>query len=100
LSAVLDNVLAIATFIPIVKDLAALGAYDFPLWWGMLFAGTFFGNATIIGSTANIIAVGMIERRRKIHITFMQWVRFGIIIAVPTMIIATVMLLLQFSYMP
>ncbi|MFH1179186.1 MAG: SLC13 family permease [Candidatus Bathyarchaeota archaeon] len=100
LSAVLDNVLAIATFIPIVKDLAALGAYDFPLWWGMLFAGTFFGNATIIGSTANIIAVGMIERRRKIHITFIQWVRFGILIAVPTMIIATVMLLLQFSYMP
>ncbi len=99
-SSILDNVLAIATFIPIVKDLSSLGAYDFPLWWGMLFAGTFFGNLTIIGSTANIIAVGMIERRRKIHITFTQWIRYGILVAVPTMIVATLMLLLQFPYMP
>ncbi|MFH0850704.1 MAG: SLC13 family permease [Candidatus Bathyarchaeota archaeon] len=100
LSAFLDNVLAIATFIPIVQELKVLGAYDFPLWWGMLFAGTFFGNLTIIGSTANIIAVGMLERRKKIHITFMQWVRVGILVAVPTMVIATIVLLLQFPLMP
>jgi Na+/H+ antiporter NhaD/arsenite permease-like protein len=100
LSGFLDNVVAVATFIPIVQDLAALGAYDYPLWWGMLFSGTFFGNLTMIGSTANIIAIGMLERRKLIHVTFMQWFRVGVIVAVPTMIIATLALLLQFPLMP
>jgi Na+/H+ antiporter NhaD/arsenite permease-like protein len=100
LSGFLDNVVAVATFIPIVQELKALGAYDFPLWWGMLFSGTFFGNLTMIGSTANIIAIGMLERRRLIHITFMQWFKVGVLVAVPTMIIATLALLLQFPLMP
>jgi Na+/H+ antiporter NhaD/arsenite permease-like protein len=100
LSAFLDNVVAVATFIPIVQDLAALGAYDFPLWWGMLFSGTFFGNLTMMGSTANIIAIGMLERRKMIHVTFMQWLKVGICVAIPTMIIATLVLLLQFPLMP
>jgi Na+/H+ antiporter NhaD/arsenite permease-like protein len=83
-----------------VQELKVLGAYDFPLWWGMLVSGTFFGNLTLIGSTANIIAVGMLERRKKIHVTFMQWVRVGIWVAIPTLAIATIVLLLQFPLMP
>ncbi|MEM3595906.1 MAG: SLC13 family permease, partial [Candidatus Bathyarchaeia archaeon] len=68
LSAFMDNVLAVATFIPIIHDLQSIGVYVFPLWWGALFAGTFFGNLTMIGSTANIVAVGMLERRRAGHV--------------------------------
>jgi len=52
LSAFMDNVLAVATFIPIIQDLQSIGVHGFPLWWGALFAGTFFGNLTMIGSTA------------------------------------------------
>lgn len=100
IGAILDNVLAVATFIPIVQELEALGAHGYPLWWGMLFSSTFCGNLTIIGSTANIIALGMLERRKLIHVTFMQWFKVGILITVPTMIIAILMLLLQFPLMP
>jgi Na+/H+ antiporter NhaD/arsenite permease-like protein len=100
LSAFLDNVLAVSIFTPVVQDLSDLGVYTFPLWWGMLFAGTFFGNLTMLGSTANIIAIGMLERRRDIHITFMQWLKYGILVAVPTLILATLLLFLQFPYMP
>lgn len=100
LSAFMDNVLAVATFIPIIQDLQLLGVYSFPLWWGALFAGTFFGNLTIIGSTANIVGLGMIERRKVGHITFLQWIKAGVIVTLPTIGIALLLLYLQIPLMP
>jgi Na+/H+ antiporter NhaD/arsenite permease-like protein len=100
LSAFMDNVLAVATFIPIVHDLGSMGVYNFPLWWGLLFAGTFFGNLTMIGSTANIVAIGMVERRGRGHITFTQWLKAGAVIAIPTLATAIILLYLQLPMMP
>jgi len=99
LSAFLDNVLAVALFIPIVADLGALGVNVFPLWWGMLFAGTFFGNLTIIGSTANIVAVGMLERRKRGHIGFGEWIKAGAIVSFATLALASLLLILQLPLM-
>ena len=73
LSAFMDNVLAVASFIPVVGDMLDAGINVFPLWWAMLFGGTILGNLTVVGSTANIIAVGLLERREKKNISFMQW---------------------------
>lgn len=64
LSAVMDNVLAVETLIPVLGDLESLGVFTRPLWWGLLFGGTFFGNLTMIGSTTNIVAVGILEWMR------------------------------------
>ena len=61
----MDNVLAVASFIPVVGDLADVGVQVTPLWWGMLMGGTILGNLTFIGSTANIVAIGMLEREEK-----------------------------------
>jgi Na+/H+ antiporter NhaD/arsenite permease-like protein len=99
LSALMDNVLAVATLIPIVQDLQAQGINVFSLWWGLLFAGTFFGNATMIGSTANIIAIGILERRRKGVISFWQWLKPGVLVGVITLTLASVWLLLQLPLM-
>ena len=40
-----------------------MGVNNYPFWWGVLFSGTFFGNLTLIGSTANIVAIGMLEEK-------------------------------------
>jgi len=100
LSAFMDNVLAVATFIPIVQDLQAIGVSTFSLWWGMLFAGTFFGNLTMIGSTANIVAIGMLERRKLGFLSLADWIKPGAIISIATLAIATAMLYLQLPLMP
>ena len=100
LSALMDNVLAVATFIPIVADLGDLGVNNFPLWWGMLFAGTFFGNLTMIGSTANIVAIGMLERRGRGHITLREWIKPGAIISIPTLTLAIILIYIQIPLMP
>lgn len=92
LSAFLDNVLAVATVIPVLSDLGQLGHELGPLWWGLLFGGTLLGNLTLIGSTANIVALGILERDEKIHMTFLRWLRPGLIVAVPTLALATLIL--------
>ncbi len=99
LSGLMDNVLAVATFIPVIQELEKF-INVFPLWWGVLFAATYFGNLTIIGSTANIIAIGMLERRSTTNVTFFQWLRMGSIVAIQTLAIAIILLLLQFPIMP
>lgn len=100
LTSVMDNVLAVSTFVPIVKDIGAMGIPTFPLWWSILFGSTLLGNLTIIGSTANIVAVGLMEKRKLGTITFVEWLKVGAIIAIPQLILAHMLLLAQLRYMP
>lgn len=95
LSALMDNVLAVASFIPVVGDLADAGVQVAPLWWGMLMGGTILGNLTFIGSTANIVAIGMLEREEKKGITFMEWFWPGLVTSVPSLALATLLLYVQ-----
>ena len=100
LSALMDNVLAVATFIPVVHEFGDLGVDNYPFWWAMLFGGTFFGNLTLIGSTANIVAIGMLERRKRGNISLKEWIKPGAVISIPTMILATILVFLQIPLMP
>lgn len=99
LTSVMDNVLAVATFIPIIKDIGAMGVNIFPLWWAILFGSTLLGNLTIIGSTANIVAVGFLERRKMGEISFGEWLKAGIAIAIPGLALAHLLLFLQLGLM-
>ena len=100
LTSVMDNVPAVATFVPIVGDVAQAGLQTFPLWWAMLMGGTLGGNATLIGSTANIVAAGLLERRKLGEITFRYWLLPGLVVAITTMLIANALLILQLPLMP
>lgn len=100
LSALMDNVLAVATFIPVVHEFEAMGVDNYPFWWAMLFGGTFFGNLTLIGSTANIVAIGMLERRKRGNISLKQWIKPGAVISIPTMALATILVFIQIPLMP
>lgn len=102
LSAFLDNVLAVATFMPVIHDVRTTWAtqnggagYPEAIYWLMLFGGTFMGNMTVIGSTANIIAVGVLEKRGHGTVRFLEWFKIGVIVSVVSMAIATVLLGLQ-----
>lgn len=100
LTAFMDNVLAVATFIPILSNIQDAGVYVFPFWWAMLFGGTLFGNATVIGSTANIVAVGMLEKEFGGHVKFIEWLKPGIVVSTITILVAMLLLYAQFRLMP
>ena len=99
MSAFMDNVLAVATLLPVVDELGALGINNQPFWWGALFAGTFFGNLTLIGSTANIVAIGILERRELGHITLKEWIKPGALVSIPTLAVALLLLIVQIPLM-
>jgi Na+/H+ antiporter NhaD/arsenite permease-like protein len=103
LSAFLDNVLAVATFMPVVHDIRATWALQHPgnpnypeaIYWMMLFGGTFMGNMTVIGSTANIIALGVLEKRGHGTVKFWYWMKIGLIVSLISMAVASGLLYVQ-----
>ncbi len=100
ITAVMDNVLAVAIVIPIVQDLAT-HLNVFPVWWILLIAGTYWGNATVIGSTANIVMAGYMEKARKRgekvgEISMKYWVKIGVPISLITYLVAFALLYAQY----
>lgn len=57
-SAFVENVIFVAAFIPVVQVLVVRA-----------------GNITIIGSTANILALEMLEKRHRTRMVFLEWFR-------------------------
>jgi len=83
-SSILDNVVLVAAFIPVIQSLQGMGYNLQPLWWVLLFGGCLGGNITLIGSTANIVALGVLEKEKRIRITFFQWFWIGLTTGVMT----------------
>jgi Na+/H+ antiporter NhaD/arsenite permease-like protein len=95
-SSVLDNVVLVASLIPVVESLIKLGFNGDPLWWALLFGGVFGGNITMIGSTANIISLGMLEKRFNYHMRFFKWFWIGLLGGCIPMLIGQIVLMLLF----
>lgn len=92
-SSILDNVVLVAAFIPVIQSLQGITASHHPLWWALLFGGCLGGNITLVGSTANIVALGMLEKEKRIHIRFFQWFWIGLTVGVATTIVVWIALL-------
>lgn len=87
-SAFVDNVIFVAAFIPVIQELVSGAAGPDLLWWALLFGACFGGNITMIGSTANIVALGMLEKRYQIRVVFMQWFGVGLVSATVAILVA------------
>lgn len=98
-SAFVDNVIFVAAFSPVIEQLSVT-VKDLPLWWALLFGACFGGNMTMIGSTANIVALGMLEKHGGSHINFFQWFKIGLLCTILSGGIAIGALLLMAPYMP
>ena len=92
-SAACDNVLVVATFVPVLQYLSEhLGSTV--LWWALLFGGCYGGNMTMVGSTANIVALGILEDRADYHMTLKYWIKIGLWGSLVPMTIGTLALLI------
>jgi Na+/H+ antiporter NhaD/arsenite permease-like protein len=98
-SAFVDNVIFVAAFSPVIEQLS-VSVKDLPLWWALLFGACFGGNITMIGSTANIVALGMLEKHGGSQISFFQWFKIGLLCTALSGTIAVVALLVMAPYMP
>ena len=63
-SAIIDNIPFTATMLPIVAYLTGVipGAQNGVLWWALSLGACLGGNGTMIGASANVVTVGLLER--------------------------------------
>jgi Na+/H+ antiporter NhaD/arsenite permease-like protein len=97
LSGTIDNVPLIAGLIPVVLRLGEAGVNVYPLWWTVLFAGCFGGNLTMVGSTANIVAIGLLEKREHTSLGLKEWIGLGFLISVSTALLGQTAIFLRNS---
>lgn len=102
-SAVVDNIPAVATLIPLTLAMSRLlfpelaGLSDsalathpavVPLWWSLALGACLGGNGTLVGASANVVAVGIAERRGD-PIGFWGFTRVGLPFALGSLIVAS-----------
>jgi Na+/H+ antiporter NhaD/arsenite permease-like protein len=98
LSALVDNVPVTIAMIALLEGLAATGIDVSALWWAVVLGAGFGGNATSIGSGANIVIVSLSERT-KTPITPRLWSKRGLPVAFATCITGSILYALAFSWL-
>ncbi|MEO0077568.1 MAG: SLC13 family permease [candidate division WOR-3 bacterium] len=100
-SGFVDNMPVVAALVPVVKGLLLVGLpHASILWWALLFGGCFGGNLTMVGSSANLVAVGVYERATGQSVRFGEWFKTGLVVTIVSLAAATVALLVQVSLAP
>lgn len=93
-SAIIDNIPFTAAMIPVIVSIVeANPELDIaPLFWALAMGAGFGGNATPIGSSANVMTVAISERGPR-PITTAEWVKVGLPVMVITCAVATVFII-------
>lgn len=97
ISAAADNVVVVATLIPVLQYLTADTAST-GLWWALLLGGCYGGNMTMVGSTANIVALGILEDRVGYQMHLKYWIKIGLWGALIPMVIGTIALVIMTKF--
>jgi Na+/H+ antiporter NhaD/arsenite permease-like protein len=94
-SAIVDNIPYTATMIPLVVQLGESGLPIEPLWWSLALGACLGGNATIIGASANVVVANLAGRAGH-PIGFGTFLRYGVVVAVESLLIATAYVWLRY----
>lgn len=100
-SGIVDNIPFVAAMIPVVQEFESYGmVYLDPVWWSLSLGACLGGNATLIGSSANVVVAGLAERSGN-RISFIRYMLFGVPLVVLSLIIATIYIYVRYliSYM-
>lgn len=95
-SGLVDNIPFTAAMLPIVGTLSAelTGGSSNILWWALAFGAGFGGNATYIGSSANVMIVKISEDHEE-PISMRYWLKYGTLTTLITTVIAGLVITLQ-----
>lgn len=106
-SAIVDNIPAVASLIPVVFAVARLthpGVPDdvlirlpdvVPLWWSLALGACLGGNATLVAASANVVVAGAMARRGQ-KITFWEFTKVGLPITALSLTLASAYVFLRY----
>jgi len=97
-SAVIDNVPFVAAMIPVLERLGVMINNPdtmHPLWWSLALGTCLGGNGTMIGASANIVAIG-IANRNGFHISFKEYAKIGAVFTFVAILLSTGYILIRY----
>ncbi|MBQ8848581.1 MAG: ArsB/NhaD family transporter [Candidatus Gastranaerophilales bacterium] len=97
ISGIIDNIPYTATMAPMIAQIQnVMGAqYAYPLWWCLSLGACLGGNMTIIGAAANVI-VSENAAKEGHPITFLGFMKYGVVIVLISLTISTAYIYLKF----
>ena len=94
-SGFLDNIPFTITMIPIIEIMNDSNPhFQNLLWWALALGACLGGNITMIGASANIVSIG-IAKKYGVKISFLDFMKFGVVISIISLIIASLYLILR-----
>ena len=95
-SAFIDNIPFVATMIPLIKDMGAMGLTNLdPLWWSLALGACLGGNGTLIGASANVVVASMAAQRGR-AISFIGFMKVAFPLMILSIIISTAYVYLRY----
>jgi len=96
-SGIVENIPFTVAALPIADFLTATipGAENTVLYWALILGADLGGNATILGSAPNIVAVGLLAQAGY-RISFGRFMRDGVPVTIATLLLATAWLLIRY----
>lgn len=95
-SAFVDNIPFVATMIPLIKDMGALGITNLdPLWWSLALGACLGGNGTLIGASANVIVAGLAAQAGH-PISFVKFFKIAFPLTMLSVLIANIYVYLRY----
>jgi Na+/H+ antiporter NhaD/arsenite permease-like protein len=76
-------------------DASGGGSQSQVLWWSLALGADLGGNATAVGASANVVVLGMAERAGR-KITFWEFTKYGLVVAVITIALCVPYLWLRY----
>ena len=96
-SGVVDNIPYVASMSPVVAQLNETipTITNDGLWWALAFGADFGGNMTIVGASANVVAIGLAAAKGE-RITFFEFAKYGVPVTVISTAIALPYVLIRY----
>ena len=95
-SAFIDNIPFVATLIPMIKEMGAMGMTNLePLWWALSLGACLGGNGTLIGASANVVVAGMASAHGE-KLSFVSYLKIAFPLMILSIIVASVYIYIRY----
>lgn len=95
ISAFIDNIPYVATMLPVVSVLALNGVNPIMLYYGLIIGSTLGGNITPIGASANIAAIGILNKNGY-TVSNKEYFKYSIPISIAAILTGYLLVLFMF----
>ncbi|HEY0827392.1 MAG TPA: ArsB/NhaD family transporter [Bacilli bacterium] len=95
-SAFVDNIPFVATMIPLIQDMGAMGVPNLEtLWWSLALGACLGGNGSLIGASANLIVAGMAAKEGH-PVSFIAFLKVGFPLMILSIVISSIYIYLRY----